>query len=67
MTIPDSLFDRFEFNAPFFEGMTNSIVPAKTGIPEKRICLSNRFYFKYVDLLAMVIGLVGFWKGCLDF
>ena len=48
-------------------GWIPRIIPAKIGVPEKRLSISNKFYFKYSDLYAYIIGLVGFIWGALSF
>jgi len=48
-------------------GWIPRIIPAKIGIPEKRLSISNKFYFRYHDLYAFIIGVVGFVWGALSF
>ncbi len=48
-------------------GWLPRIIPAKIGLPEKRLSISNKFYFRYHDLYAFIIGVVGFIWGVLSF
>ena len=48
-------------------GWIPRILPAKLGVPEKRLSISNKFYFRYRDLYAFILGLVGFVWGSLSF
>ena len=48
-------------------GWIPRIMPAKIGVPEKRLSISNKFYFKYSDFYAFIMGLVGFTWGALSF
>ena len=48
-------------------GWTARIVPAKIGVPQKRLSIANKFYFTYLDFGALVAGLVGFLWGILSF
>ncbi|MDY6792881.1 MAG: adenylate/guanylate cyclase domain-containing protein [Thermodesulfobacteriota bacterium] len=43
------------------------ITPAKIGVPEKRVAITYKFYFKYIDLFALFIGAIGFIWGFLNF
>jgi class 3 adenylate cyclase len=43
------------------------VIPATIGVPEKRMTISYKFYFKYVDLFALFIGTIGFIWGFLNF
>jgi len=48
-------------------GWIPRVTPAKIGVPEKRITISYKFYFKYIDLFVLFIGSVGFTWGFLNF
>ena len=48
-------------------GWIARVIPAKIGVPEKRLSISDKFYFRYHDLYAFIIGLVGFIWGSLSF
>jgi len=48
-------------------GWIPRLTPAKIGVPEKRITISSKFYFKYIDLFALFIGSIGFIWGFLNF
>jgi hypothetical protein len=48
-------------------GWIPRVVPAKIGVPEKRLSIADKFYFKYRDLGALAAGLVGFFWGALSF
>jgi hypothetical protein len=43
------------------------IVPAKIGVPKRRLSIANKFYFTYLDFGALVAGLAGFFWGVLSF
>ncbi|MBW2249203.1 MAG: adenylate/guanylate cyclase domain-containing protein [Deltaproteobacteria bacterium] len=43
------------------------VTPAKIGVPEKRVAIAYKFYFKYIDLFALFIGSIGFTWGFLNF
>ncbi|MBW1822542.1 MAG: adenylate/guanylate cyclase domain-containing protein [Deltaproteobacteria bacterium] len=43
------------------------VTPAKIGVPEKRVAIAYKFYFKYIDLFALFIGSIGFIWGFLNF
>ena len=43
------------------------VIPAKIGVPEKRMTVAYKFYFKYIDLFAFFIGSIGFIWGFLNF
>lgn len=42
-------------------------VPAKIGVPEKRLTIADKFYFRYLDLYALIAGVLGFIWGALSF
>jgi len=48
-------------------GWIPRVMPAKIGVPEKRLSISNKFYFRYGDLYAFIMGLVGFIWGAFSF
>jgi class 3 adenylate cyclase len=48
-------------------GWIPRVMPAKMGVPEKRLSISNKFYFRYGDLYALIMGLVGFIWGAFSF
>jgi hypothetical protein len=48
-------------------GWIPRVIPAKMGVPEKRASISNKFYFRYRDLYAFMIGAAGFIWGALSF
>ena len=43
------------------------VTPAKIGVPEKRVAITYKFYFMYIDLFALFIGSIGFTWGFLNF
>jgi len=43
------------------------VVPPKLGVPEKRLTIAYKFYFKYLDMFAICTGLAGFVWGFLNF
>ncbi|MDX2441911.1 MAG: adenylate/guanylate cyclase domain-containing protein [Desulfobacterales bacterium] len=43
------------------------VIPATIGVPEKRMTISYKFYFKYIDLFTLFIGSIGFIWGFLNF
>jgi class 3 adenylate cyclase len=48
-------------------GWIPRITPAKIGVPEKRMTITYKFYYKYIDLFAFIIGSIGFIWGFLNF
>ena len=42
-------------------------IPPSFGVAEKRLTIANKFYFKYMDLYALFMGLIGFLWGFLSF
>ena len=42
-------------------------IPPSYGVAEKRLTIANKFYFKYRDLYALVVGLFGFLWGFFSF
>lgn len=42
-------------------------LPPKIGVLEKRLTLTEKFYFRYQDLYALLMGLVGFVWGVVSF
>ena len=48
-------------------GWIPRIVPAKIGVPKRRLSIANKFYFTYLDLGALVAGLAGFFWGVFSF
>ena len=48
-------------------GWIPRIVPAKIGVPKRRLSIANKFYFTYLDFGALVAGLAGFLWGVLSF
>ena len=48
-------------------GWIPRIVPAKIGVPERRLTIADRFYFRYRDLYALIVGAVGFTWGAVSF
>jgi len=48
-------------------GWIPRVTPAKIGVPEKRMTISYKFYFKYIDLFVLFIGSIGFTWGFLNF
>lgn len=48
-------------------GWIPRVVPPKIGVPEKRISIANKFYFKYLDLGALIFGFLGFLWGVWNF
>lgn len=48
-------------------GWIPRVVPAKIGMPQKRLSIANKFYFKYRDLGALAAGVIGFFWGVLSF
>jgi class 3 adenylate cyclase len=47
-------------------GWIPRILPPEIGVPEKRVSLAYKFYFRYKDLYAFIAGfccfIIGFWK-----
>ena len=48
-------------------GWIPRIIPAKIGVPEKRLTIAHKFYFRYRDLYALIAGLIGFIWGVQSF
>ena len=48
-------------------GWITHIVPAKFGVPEKRITVAHKFSIRNRDLYALIAGLLGFIWGALSF
>lgn len=42
-------------------------IPPSYGVAEKRLTIANKFYFKYLDLYALLAGLIGFLWGFFSF
>ncbi len=42
-------------------------LPPKIGVPEKRLTVTEKFYFRYRDLYALLMGLAGFVWGVASF
>ncbi len=46
-------------------GWVLRVVPPKSGLPERRLTIANKFYFTYSNLVALTVGFVGFiWGFC---
>lgn len=43
------------------------VVPPKFGVPEKRLTIAYKFSFRYMDMVALLIGLLGFAWGFIIF
>ena len=43
------------------------VVPPKFGVPEKRLTITYKFNFRYTDMCALLIGLLGFIWGFIKF
>ena len=43
------------------------VVPPKFGVPEKRLTITYKFNFRYMDVCALLIGLLGFVWGFIKF
>ncbi len=43
------------------------VVPAKIGVPRKRLSIANKFYLRYRDLGALIAGVIGFFWGVINF
>jgi len=43
------------------------VVPPKFGVPEERLTITYKFNFKYLDMCALLIGLLGFAWGFIKF
>lgn len=43
------------------------VIPAKIGVPEKRMTIAYKFYLKYIDLFALFTGTIGFIWGFFNF
>lgn len=43
------------------------VIPAKIGVPEKRMTIAYKFYLKYIDIFALFTGTIGFIWGFLNF
>jgi len=48
-------------------GWIPRVLPPQIGVPEKRISLTRRFYFRNLDIYALIIGLAGFFWGWFTF
>lgn len=48
-------------------GWIPRVQPAQIGIPEKRLTIANKFYFRYRDLYAFVFGFIFFIWGFFKF
>lgn len=48
-------------------GWIPRVLPPEIGIPERRVSLADKFYFRWNDLYALVLGLLGLLWGLLDF
>ena len=48
-------------------GWIPRVLPAKIGEPEKRLTIADKFYFKYRDLYALIIAMIGFLWGFFTF
>ncbi len=48
-------------------GWIPRVIPAKLGVPEKRLTIAHKFTFRYRDLYGLVAGLLGFIWGSLSF
>lgn len=48
-------------------GWIMRVVPPKFGIPEKRLTITYKFIFRYMDMCALLIGLIGFVWGFIKF
>ncbi len=48
-------------------GWIPRVTPAKIGVPEKRMTIAYKFYFKYINLFTLFIGSIGFTWGFLNF
>ena len=48
-------------------GWIPRVIPAKMGVPQKRLSIANKFYFRYRDLGALAAGVFGFFWGILSF
>ena len=48
-------------------GWVERIRPPAVGVTEKRLTISNKFYFRYQDLYVLLISLLGFLWGAFSF
>lgn len=48
-------------------GWVQRLLPAKLGVPEKQSTTTERFYFRYRDLVSLLAGAVGFLWGIFSF
>lgn len=48
-------------------GWVERVLPPRIGVPEKRLTLAYKYYFRYQDLYALIGGLLGFLWGYLNF
>jgi class 3 adenylate cyclase len=48
-------------------GWVQRVLPPAIGVPEKRLTVAYKFYFRYQDLFALVGGLTGFFWGFFNF
>jgi class 3 adenylate cyclase len=53
--------------APGRYGWLQRVTPPKIGVPSMRVTWADKFYFYYRDLYALLIGLLGFIWGWLNF
>jgi hypothetical protein len=44
-------------------GWVLRVMPPKSGLPEKRLTIANKFYFRYSDLVVLTVGFLGFIWG----
>ncbi len=52
---------------PGVYGWVQRVTPPKLGVPSERLTRSNKFYFRYRDLYAVLFGVLGFLWGAFDF
>lgn len=48
-------------------GWVQRAIPPRIGEPGRRLTLADKFYFRYKDLYAVVLGILGFFWGFLGF
>ncbi len=47
------------------QGWILRVIPPQMGVPSKRLSLANKFVFRYLDLYALLTGVIGFVWGFL--
>lgn len=48
-------------------GWVPRVLPPQIGVPEKRLSMTNKFYFRHLDIIALLAGLIGLIWGMVTF